>query len=146
MCFVMKDPKPKGFRTVRGAISGEEPTEPMYFAYRATLRIHGQNLAFDQISERLGVKPTKLHRKGERRGPRSPEYRDDAWHFQPALPEDAPLTQHIEALWEVLKPHVDNLKSLKATLQSRRFLRLPVELRPRWRRRISHLFGDVHCA
>ena len=54
-----------------------------------------------------------MHRKGERRGPRSPLYLDDAWHFQPALPEVAPLAQHIEALWEVLKPHVQYLKSLK---------------------------------
>jgi hypothetical protein len=35
-------------------------------------------------------------------------------HFQPALPETAPLEKHIEALWEVVKPHIQYLKSLKS--------------------------------
>lgn len=105
--------KQRLFRTLRGVIRGEEPGEPIYFAYSATLRIHGNDLPFEEISTRLAVEPTHLHRKGDRRGPRSPLYLDDAWHFQPALPETAPLEQHIEALWEVVKPHVQYLKSLK---------------------------------
>ena len=81
----------KAYRTLRGAIHGGEPDEPTYFAYSAVLRIHGESLPFEQISQKLGIEPTNLHRKGERRGPKSPVYRDDAWHFQPALPESAPL-------------------------------------------------------
>lgn len=98
---------------MRGAIRSEEPDEPTYFAYRAGLRIHGDGLPFEEIRKQLGVAPTSTHRKGERRRPKSPPYYDDAWHFQPALPEVAPFAQHIEALWEVLKPHVHYLKSLK---------------------------------
>lgn len=105
--------KPRVFRTLRGAMRGEEPDEPTYFTFVASLRIHGESLPFEEISKRLGVQPTTVHRKGERRGPRSPLYLDDAWHFQPALPESAPLEQHIEALWKVVKPHVQYLKSLK---------------------------------
>jgi len=105
--------KPKEFRTLRGAIDGEEPDEPTYFAFMASLRIHGDNLPFDEISRQLAVEPTYVHRKGERRGPKSPPYRDDAWQFQPALPESESLARHIEALWEVLKPHAEYLKSLK---------------------------------
>ena len=105
--------KLKTFRTLRGAIRGEEADEPNYFACSATLRIHGSSLPFEEISNQLAVDPTRVHRKGERRGPKSPAYRDDAWHFQPALPEDAPLAQHIDALWAVLRPNVNYLKSLK---------------------------------
>jgi len=105
--------KPKSFRTLRGFLRGDEPDEPTYFAYDACLRIHGDNLPFQQISQRLGVQPTYFHRKGERLGPRSPAYRDDAWHYRPDLPEAAPLERHIDALWAVVRPHVSYLKSLK---------------------------------
>jgi hypothetical protein len=77
------------------------------------LRIHGHDVPFEEISERLGVQPTHLHRKGERRGPRSPAWRDDAWHFEPALAETEPLERHIQALWQVVRPHVDYIKALK---------------------------------
>jgi hypothetical protein len=104
---------PQAFRTLRGFLSGEEPDEANYFCFSATLRIHGADLPFAEISERLGVQPTHHHCKGERRGPGSPGYRDDAWHFQPALPESEPLERHIEALWEVVRPALDYLKQLK---------------------------------
>ena len=103
----------KSFNTLRGFLHGEEPEEPVYFAYSATLRIHGDGLPFEEIADRLRVQPTYTHRRGERRGPRSPEHRDDAWHFAPPLPETEPLERHIEALWSVVKPQVEYLKSLK---------------------------------
>jgi hypothetical protein len=104
---------PKVFDTLKGAMRGEESDEPTYFAFMASLRIHGDSLPFEEISDRLGVKPTETHRKGERRGPRSLAYLDDAWHFQPPLPESAALEQHIDALWQVVRPHVGYLKLLK---------------------------------
>ncbi len=103
----------RAFRTLRGALSGEEPDEENYFCYSATLRIHGQELPFDEFAGRLGVRATHLHRIGDRRGPRSPAYCDDAWHFQAPIPESQPLGDHVEALWVVLSPHVEYLKSLK---------------------------------
>jgi uncharacterized protein DUF4279 len=105
--------KPRVFRTLKDAMRGEESDEPTYFAFMASLRIHGDNLPFEEISARLGVKPTMVRRKGERRSPKSAVYPDDAWHFQPALPESAPLEQHVDALWQIVKPHVEYLKSLK---------------------------------
>jgi hypothetical protein len=104
---------PESFRTLRGFLSGEEPNEANYFLFSATLRIHGDDIPFEQISQRLRVQPTYLHRKGERRGPRSPGYSDDAWHFRPSLPETEPLERHIEALWQVVRPQLDYLKALK---------------------------------
>jgi hypothetical protein len=107
------DSEREGFRTLRGAFAGDESDEVTYFAYSATLRIHGLSLPLDEITDRLGLQPTHSHRQGEKKGPRSPSYRDDAWHFQPALNETRPLSEHIDALWTVLRPHVEYLKALK---------------------------------
>jgi hypothetical protein len=103
----------KMFRTLRGFLNGEEPEEANYFCFSATLRIHGDGVPFQEIGERLGVEATHIHRKGEHHGPRSPAWRDDAWHFKPALPETEPLQCHIEALWEVVRPQVEYLKALR---------------------------------
>jgi hypothetical protein len=113
MFSVTDSDEPKAFRTLRGFVDGDEPDEATYFCFRAALRIHGLNVPFEEIAQQLGVQPTHVHRKGERRGPRSPGYRDDAWHFQPPVPETEPLARHIEALWEVVRPAVDYLKALK---------------------------------
>jgi hypothetical protein len=105
--------EPRSFRTLRGFLNGEEPDEANCFKFSATLRIHGNDVPFDEISQRLGVQPTNFHRKGERRGETFPGYRDDAWHFEPSLPKTEPLGRHIEALWQVVRPHVEYLKLLK---------------------------------
>jgi hypothetical protein len=101
------------FRTLRGFLDEHEPDGPNDFKFSATLRIHGDDVPFDQIERALGVSPTHSHRKGERRGPHSPAYRDDAWHFQPPIPEAEPLAVHIDALWAVVRPAVGYLKALK---------------------------------
>lgn len=104
---------PKMFRTLRGFLDGEEPDEANYFCFTAALRIHGDGVPFEEISERLAVEPTHLHRKGELHGSCSSARRDDAWHFEPNLIETDPLERHIEALWEVVRPQLEYLKSLK---------------------------------
>ncbi len=105
--------KPQMFRTLRGFLNGDEPDEPNHFCFAATLRIHGDGLPFAEIRRTLGVDPTHVHHKGDRRGPNSPCYRDDAWHFNPPLQETEPLERHIEALWETVRPHVEYIKGLK---------------------------------
>src|SRR5262245_32648995 len=57
----------------------EEEEETSFYWHSASLRIAGQNLDFDEIAQSLGVEPTHVHRKGERRGPKSPEYKQDMW-------------------------------------------------------------------
>jgi hypothetical protein len=103
----------KLYRTLRGFLDGEESDEANYFWFCATLRIHGESIPFEEITQRLGVQPTHVHRKGERRGPQSPGYLDDAWHFQASVPETEPLEKHIEGLWAVVRPALDYLKTLK---------------------------------
>jgi Domain of unknown function (DUF4279) len=104
---------PKAFRTLRGAIQGDEPDEPEYFAYMAVFRIQGDNLPFEEVSKQLAIEPTEMLRKGERRGPKSPPYKFDAWRLESALPDTEPLERHIDALWKVLKPHAQYIMSLK---------------------------------
>ncbi len=106
--------QPGMFRTLRGFLDGQEPDGPNYFKFSATLRIHGDPIPFAEIEHRLGVAPTHAHRKGERRGPRSPAYRDDAWHYEPSVPEIEPLARHLDALWAVVRPAVEYLKGLKS--------------------------------
>ena len=94
----------------------DDENEPEFF-YSASLRIHGQDMDFGEISEQLALSPTSIHRKGERSGPLSPVYRDDAWHYKSPIHQVRPLEEHILALWGVLKVHTDYLKSLKTRYQ-----------------------------
>ena len=104
------------FRTLKGFLNREERAEETYFAYSATLRIFGDIADLDEISEKLQLQPSKTHRKGEMRGPRSVPYKHDMWSYMPAVPEEEPLHKHIDALWTVLRPHKDYLLELKKTL------------------------------
>lgn len=94
-------------------LTGHEPDEEDYFNFTVTLRVHGDGVPFDEITARLEVQPTHVHRKGEKRGPASPGYPSDMWQFKPALPKSEPLDRHLEALWQVVQPAVDYLKELK---------------------------------
>ena len=94
------------------------PAEEPYFAFSATLRIHGEIGDLEEISRTLGVAPTHTHRGGELALPkRSATWKDDAWHFRAPLDESRPLEEHITALWSQLRPHMAYLKSLKNRLK-----------------------------
>lgn len=111
----MTDPfEAKAFRTLKGFLDSEEPDEENYFHFCASLRIHGDHIPFDEISRTLGVLPTMMRRKGERKGPRSPEYKDDAWHFQPDVAETEPLDAHLIEILNVVRPHTEYIRSLKS--------------------------------
>jgi hypothetical protein len=105
---------PQAFNTLHGFLNGEEEHEKIYFCFRATLRIYGDGVPFDEISQRLGIQPTNTHRKGERRHANpNHSYQDDAWHFESPLSELEPLEHHLAALWLIIKPEVEYLKLLK---------------------------------
>ncbi len=99
----------------------DEPVEPavLYdvqdpeFYYSASLRISGEGLDLDGISQRLGLQPTHQHRKGDRRGPRSPQYEADMWSYTSPVEETEHLTVHLKVLWAALRPHKEYLKQLK---------------------------------
>jgi hypothetical protein len=91
----------------------EEDDEP-YFAFRATLRIHGEALDLSEITRSMGLEPTHTHKKGESRRPGGHPYSDDAWHYSAGLPEEAPLDAHLQILWADVAPARDFLLALKA--------------------------------
>jgi hypothetical protein len=108
--------KPDGkqeFRTLRGFLRGKEPDEVNFFAYSASLRIFGSIPDLEEITQRLGVAPTSAHRRGERRGPKSPPYKHDMWCYDAPVSENEPLHVHIDALWNTFKERKDYLLQLK---------------------------------
>ncbi|WAS89994.1 DUF4279 domain-containing protein [Nannocystis punicea] len=46
------------------------------------LALFGEDLEPDVVSAELGCEPTRTHRKGQRRGPRSPPYVGGAWFLE----------------------------------------------------------------
>ena len=108
--------KEKEYRTLRGFLEGYEPDEEAYFAYSATLRIVGDINELTEITNNVGVEPTSFHKKGERRGPKSPPYEQDMWSYASQMDEGAALEVQIDELWSKLKPHKEYLLELKKTL------------------------------
>jgi hypothetical protein len=58
---------------------------------RVTLALYSEDLDPDEVSRALGVQPTSAHRRGERKGPRSPAYRKGAW----LLMEEGHEAEHV---------------------------------------------------
>lgn len=86
--------------------------ETYHFAYSATLRIFGNLSNFGEISSALRLQPTYTHRKGDHdRGGSS--FPHDMWSFTPPLDKSERLGKHIDALWELIKPHKHYLLELK---------------------------------
>jgi|SRR5579872_5968670 len=112
----------KEFRTLRGFLAGSEPDEEMRFAYSATFRIFGDISDVDSISKHLGLQPTHLHRKGEKRHDGIHAWPHDMWSYTVPLDESESLEKHINALWLVLKPHKAYLLDLKRTAKVDVFL------------------------
>jgi hypothetical protein len=104
------------FRTLHGFLAGSEPAEETYFKYSATLRILGDIPKLEDISTQLGLQPTSVHLKGEKRDSRAAGYRHDMWSYRVLVEEDRPLQEHIDALWKDLEPHKDYLLELKKRL------------------------------
>jgi hypothetical protein len=105
----------KEFRTLRGFLNGHEADEANYFAYSATLRIFGNIPDLDDITQRLGISPTRTHRRGELLKPDSPPWKDDLWSFTAPVSENEPLHDHIDALWNVFRERRQYLLDLKRT-------------------------------
>jgi hypothetical protein len=105
--------------------SGGRQDEKLYFNYSATLRIFGSIPDFDEITQSLGVTPSKTHRKGDRVWPRgqSPKlYEHDMWAYEAPVKETEPLHVHIDTLWHVFRERRDYLLKLKQTVKVDVFL------------------------
>jgi hypothetical protein len=104
---------PNGTDSVEAIASAEQES---YFEFSATLRIFGIIADLDGITRTLGLNPTHLHRRGEKRGLRSKPYDHDMWSYTAPVPVACPLQEHLAMLWKALQPHVEYLKGLKRSL------------------------------
>ncbi len=105
----------EGYHPLRGFLTGEDPEEPIYFAFGATLRIFGTIPDLDEISRNLGLAPTHVHRRGELRHASSRPYQYDMWIYEPPVKESEPLHVHIDALWAAVRHRKQYLLDLKRT-------------------------------
>ena len=105
----------KLFNTLKGFLEGHEGDDVPYFAHLATLRIFGSHLDLEQITQNLGIEPSRTHRKGDKKGPRSPGCRHDMWSYTAQVSEERPLADHIDALWESVRHAEAYLRDLKNT-------------------------------
>jgi hypothetical protein len=96
---------------------GEGQDEEIYFAYSATLRIFGHIPNLDEITQRLGVVPSKTHRKGDRGwGSNLPPYKHGMWSYGAPVQETEPLHVHIDTLWNTFRERKEYLLQLKQEL------------------------------
>ena len=105
----------EGYQTLQGFLTGEDLEEPIYFAYRAMLRIFGTIPDVGEVSQKLGLAPTHVHRRGELRHPSSRPYQHDMWIYEPSVRESEPLYAHIDALWAAIRDRKQYLLDLKRT-------------------------------
>ena len=90
---------------------GQQPT----FRHSASLRIFGESLDFLEIERALAIVASHTHRKGEyrSRSAKTP-FMHDMWSYDARVPEERPLQEHIDALWQDIEHATEYLRSLKA--------------------------------
>ncbi|HSU32768.1 MAG TPA: DUF4279 domain-containing protein [Bryobacteraceae bacterium] len=100
----------------------EQAMEKIYFPYSASLRIFGIIPDLEEITQHLGIAPTRVCRHGEARHAGSPPYEYDMWMYTACVPENEPLHVHIDALWSVFGEREQYLLQLKQNLKVDVFL------------------------
>jgi len=89
-------------------------SEEVYFKYSVRLRIFSESgLNFKDIENNLSIIPNYTHRKGDRRTPKSPEYKHDMWSYKLCLDKTEPLENYLYKLWSEIKPHKEYILNLK---------------------------------
>lgn len=89
--------------------SGEETR----FGFSATLRVMGAAERHDEIEEKTGLSATHRHRRGET-GLAGRPWPEDLWALESSLPRGAPLSDHLDWLWNRVRPHRDYFRALAA--------------------------------
>lgn len=86
--------------------------QPPEILASATLRIFGTIESLAEITNTLGLQPTDIHRKGEKRSARAQPYEHDMWRLRAPLPREEPLEKHLLWLKEMLSPQREYLRQL----------------------------------
>lgn len=90
--------------------------------WRASFSVFSISLTHQEISERLGLQPTRTHAKGQPRGFRQKDgsispsivWKDSAWHLTSPLGRDRNLSEHIKWLLDAIEPRAEAIKALRA--------------------------------
>jgi len=90
---------------------------PFYFCHSASLRIFGDIVDLSEITRIVGVNPSYMHSKGEMRSSRAKPYEHDMWLYEPDIPEDRSLSEHLDALWSAIERNAHGIKALKKSLK-----------------------------
>lgn len=84
---------------------------------RAAFRVMGPNLDPAEISRLLELEPTESHRRGDPRfgksGQRYSDFSEGLWGWRPALSDNEPFAEHLDALLNVLEPKAAVLQQLR---------------------------------
>lgn len=82
------------------------------FRYDACLRLGGLGDAQEGIAELTGLSASRAHRKGDPIGRRGTARKEDLWLFESPLGERASHDEHLQWLWNQIKPHHKQFQEL----------------------------------
>lgn len=86
-------------------------SDPARFGFSATLRIMCAAERHDEIEEVTGLTPTHRHREGEP-GLFGRPWPKDMWTLESPIAPSAPLSDHLDWLWDQVRPHQDYVRTL----------------------------------
>lgn len=82
-----------------------ESRRKYYFHYDASLRIVGCGNQHSSIVAKTGLVPTHSHIKGDKAPRARRAFDEDLWVLTSPLSPDIDIHQHIDWVWERVKPH-----------------------------------------
>jgi len=104
----------KKYNTIRGFITnGQDEPDDIIEKYSSAIRIGGHELDLNKISIELNLKPSRTHKRGDKKG--ETIFKDDMWLYESTnqIAESEALEKHLEHLHEVLMPKIELLKEYK---------------------------------
>ena len=84
------------------------------FRYDACIRLGGLGDAHEKIEKVTGIAPTRSLRRGDPVGARGKTRQEDLWLLASPLGETATTDEHLQWLWNQLKPHAEVFRSFIA--------------------------------
>ncbi|MEV6926943.1 DUF4279 domain-containing protein [Dactylosporangium sp. NPDC051485] len=84
---------------------------------RASFVVHSEAITGEEITRRLGIRPTRLAERGEPISQRSPDgkRREHAtWELTSHIGETEQLAAHLESLLDIIEPAIHTLRQLEA--------------------------------
>ncbi|MFB6232321.1 MAG: DUF4279 domain-containing protein [Salinibacter sp.] len=94
-------------------MSRNAPNEKVRFGFSATLRVMCAADRHDEIEAVTGLTPTHQHEHGDP-GLLGRPWPKDLWALESPRSRGAPLSKHLNWLWEQVRPHQEYFRALAA--------------------------------